>query len=836
MNGRPKRLKSLILLPVLFVLVCGDAAQASRGLAQAPSRPDAEKILKARAQADDGKVDDAQELLTKMIAEEKDRERRALLRLSLAMILFRAARDAAAEEQFRLALEDGSRVPDYVHFHLGLLKKKLDRPKEARADFEKVLGLKSTPRATETDARFQLAHVFTAEKNWRQATQQLEQLKKRLRGDERYPEVIHQLMLVNKKSGRRPAFCQAAKELFAKYPTHASVQSWGPRLDQNIVEGEKTGCSASNKDLKMRVRRLWLGGEEPRAEAELKFLKDEEDDDGYSVVDNLMVNHLIGDGRIDEALKMLLARYDQSRSRVPYLLLLAKAAQAAGEYQMAVSSYQRAYDLAPRGKQGVSSLFQAAFTSYQMQDYDGASRRFERVVKAHGGSRFARDSQWHLAWIRYLRGDYVGAAESFAALRKPTRKVSRRRRGQSVSPDLVAADRIQYWTAMSHLKMGKAQESIPLFQKLASDPSLGYYAMLAYYRLLSIPGAKLPVEVESRLGIKRGEPPAQAANEEELKAAAAAAAEAAKAEFAEDIGLAQKDTGEDDDEDDDDVSEESAVAETPSIQVPPNFKDPQLVQKFERARDLALVGLDDAARRELREIEKRARSAADRKLLMTEYAAVKSYERSSFIGEVGFGAARLRTGLKGESRLYWEFAYPRAWDNAVQQASRSTSVPEELIWGIMRAESHFRFDAQSPVGALGLMQVMPFTARKVADLMNLKSFDTRSLLVPETNIRLGSRYLQRLVEKFSGKVPLVAAGYNAGPHRVNAWVRNFGTLDMDEFIEHIPYVETRNYVKRVVRNCQIYGLLYQGSSQAMSWLIQPVGVRVKDATAVHEIW
>ena len=98
------------------------------------------------------------------------------------------------------------------------------------------------------------------------------------------------------------------------------------------------------------------------------------------------------------------------------------------------------------------------------------------------------------------------------------------------------------------------------------------------------------------------------------------------------------------------------------------------------------------------------------------------------------------------------------------------------------------------------------------------------------------RYLQRLMEKFSGNVPLAAASYNAGPHRVQAWLQNFGSLDMDEFVEHIPFVETRNYVKKVVRNYQIYNLLYDGGGQSLAWLIKPVGVTLKDSAVSTEVW
>ena len=835
-----------ILAISLATILVGEPLLASRNPALSASRPDINQVQRARDWADEGKTEDAAKMLLEMIKNEKDRERRALARMTLAVMSFRAARDVEAEEQFKLAIEDGTRIPDYAYYHLGVLKKKSGREKEAQADFQKVIELKP-PKRLEVEAKFQIGEIQINAKQWRAATTQFESLRKAYRNQERYPEILFNLVRADLHAGKRAAACKPARELYAKYPSHPSVRDWGPALAVNQVDGVKIGCSANSKDLKTRVRRLWLGGEAERATAELRSLKDDGEEGQYGI-DAMLANHLLGEGHIEEAMKLILKHYEEQKLRPAYLALLAKGSSRAGEYQASIAAYQKAYDVAPRGKDAASHLFQAAFTSYQIQDYDGATRRFEKLVKAFPGSRLSRDARWHLAWMRYLRTDYQGAFESFNELAKAPR-FKRGRRGRLIPIETVGMDRIQYWSAMSLLRMGKSQDAIPLFEKLTRDPAVSYYSLAAYYRLTGIPGAKVPAGVEMRFGLKKNGNGA-APTEEELREAVAVADAQAQADAqAETDPAAAQETASTEGEadaapatDEEAGSEEDAasVAEAGEPKGPANFKDPQLAVKFERARDLAFAGLEDGARRELGEIERRARSVADRKLLMAEYAQVRNYERSSYIGELGFGAARLREGLRGDSRQYWEFAYPRAWEPAVLKASRSTSVPEEFIWGIMRAESHYRQDAQSPVGALGLMQIMPFTGRKVASLMNWNGFETRSLLEPETNIRLGSRYLQRLLEKFSGSIPLAAASYNAGPHRVNVWVRNFGTLEMDEFIEHIPFVETRNYVKRVARNFQIYGFLYKGTDKAaatsLRWLVQPVGVELKDSVTSAEIW
>jgi soluble lytic murein transglycosylase len=804
-------------------------------------------IRQARALVAGEKIEDAIKLLTDSINGESDRTKRAPRRMALGVMLFDQGRMADAEKQLSGAIEDGVRTEDYAHFYLGLIKLRTNRSAPARSEFEKVLS-SSAPQATQLEARYHIAESHLQESAWRPALQQLEILRKKWRSNELYPTVLYGALRSEAHLGRKQAMCKTARELYSKYPTLPVIHDWNASLEKNSVDGLKLPCMANGNDLRMRVRRLQWGGESERALAEIKALgklitSDDADGavdpeaSGDYGIDALLANNLINDGQTDEAMKILLKHYEAQKNRPGYLLLLAKAASRAGDYPSAVGAYQKAYDLAPRSKNSANALFQAAFTAYQMQDYDGASRRFEKFVQTFGGSKLARDSQWHLAWIRYLKSDYSGALESLKRLASAPKAVvrskGRRTRKIVVKAESVSLDRVRYWTAMSYMRLGQTGEAIPLFQQLVRDPSIGYYAIASYYRLLSIPGAKLPAGVEARLGLRKPETNGAAPTEEEV-AAASDAEQAAESEYA--SAASGDETSEEATADNDESSsDETEVAEGGEV-APGTFNDAVLSRYLERSRELSLVGLEDAARRELLEVERRVRTPNQRKLLMSEYQQVRNFFRSSYMGDVNFGGIRLKNGLRGEGKTFWEFAYPRAYENTVVESSKSTSVPQEFIWGIMRAESHFRHDAQSAVGALGLMQIMPFTGRQLASLMTWKNFDTQSLLIPETNIRLGSRYLQRLLEKFSGSVPLAAASYNAGPHRVHAWVRNFGALDMDEFIEHIPYIETRNYVKKVTRNFELYHLLYAGNSNTAAWLSKPVGVTVDEKIPTKEIW
>ncbi|MDR1580288.1 MAG: lytic transglycosylase domain-containing protein, partial [Synergistaceae bacterium] len=150
-----------------------------------------------------------------------------------------------------------------------------------------------------------------------------------------------------------------------------------------------------------------------------------------------------------------------------------------------------------------------------------------------------------------------------------------------------------------------------------------------------------------------------------------------------------------------------------------------------------------------------------------------------------------------------KLAYPRAFENTVRAASEKTGVAPEIIWGVMRQESMYQPDVTSRAGAYGLMQLMPGTAKGEAKKMAVAD---DAYLNPDDNITLGANYLAGLFARYD-EAPLAFAAYNAGGGRVNKWAKNPIT-DMAEWIEDIPFRETRGYVKAVTRNIEAYKTLY----------------------------
>lgn len=160
----------------------------------------------------------------------------------------------------------------------------------------------------------------------------------------------------------------------------------------------------------------------------------------------------------------------------------------------------------------------------------------------------------------------------------------------------------------------------------------------------------------------------------------------------------------------------------------------------------------------------------------------------------------------------WRDIYPYAFRQIVAPLAGMIEIDPFLVLSLMRAESVYTEDARSNVGAQGLMQIMPFTGVRIARLLNDSRFKLEELHQPYVNIAYGSYYVKKLSNYYDGNTMLAVAAYNGGPKSVNRWLVQYGDLELDEFIETIPYRETRNYVKSVLRNYNKYKRIWQQSS------------------------
>ncbi len=167
-------------------------------------------------------------------------------------------------------------------------------------------------------------------------------------------------------------------------------------------------------------------------------------------------------------------------------------------------------------------------------------------------------------------------------------------------------------------------------------------------------------------------------------------------------------------------------------------------------------------------------------------------------------------GLPAE---YWHGLFPRPYWEALRKYSDENGLDPYLVAALIRQESEFNPSAISHANAYGLMQLLPRTGKGEAKAEGLHHYSTDSLLDPTTNIQLGTHYFRKMVDHFGGQVEYALAAYNAGEERVEDWRAAGSFRDIDEFVESIPFTETREYVQAIVRNAEVYKRVYGSSAQ-----------------------
>jgi soluble lytic murein transglycosylase len=227
-----------------------------------------------------------------------------------------------------------------------------------------------------------------------------------------------------------------------------------------------------------------------------------------------------------------------------------------------------------------------------------------------------------------------------------------------------------------------------------------------------------------------------------------------------------------------------------------------LISGFEKPRLLASMGMVEESRAEMAAARKKI---SDKKSLFPGLARIY-LEIQDYRSAISLFLQNRPVKWDKVSLPLWMAGYPLVYSDLVARDTATNGLSEGLIYALIRAESGFSPAIKSPVGAIGLMQLMPATARATA--REKGAFNPQQLTLPEYNIRLGTRHFRDLMKDFNGDVIYSVAAYNAGATAVGRWRKNTKGLKMDEFIESIPYKETRDYVKKVYASAATYRQLY----------------------------
>ncbi len=376
-------------------------------------------------------------------------------------------------------------------------------------------------------------------------------------------------------------------------------------------------------------------------------------------------------------------------------------------------------------------------------DLDRAIGIFEEVASQFSMSPLAQDAMWSIGWLNYRAGRFAGALKGFGAY-------------IDAYPAGKDAGKVLYWTARSLEKTGDAGAALLAYERVCKEHPGGYYCHMSE--------ARGPAVAQASTAILSG-----VGDGSVLKPSAAPEASVKAAESAASSSL-------------------EAVKDNGSMSGDGLFMDAHYLS----AKELITLGLGQYASAEIDAVA--ARYSGD-KAAMREVALL-FYSSGDYFRAFRVYNSHLSGSPEGDAAH--SLAYPASFVEKIREKAGG-AAPEHLVAAVAREESSFNPAAVSQTGAIGLMQIMPSTGRLISKGLGRATFDSKELFDPETNFSFGSWYLGSLLKRFDNDMVLAVASYNAGPAVVQRWV---GVLpsSADEFIESIPYPETRNYAKKVLKS------------------------------------
>lgn len=541
-------------------------------------------------------------------------------------------------------------------------------------------------------------------------------------------------------------------------------QSFYRRLYRKALQTGLEAATRLSEDENPWRRRLWAYYPD----------RDDERPEMIAAGDKLIRLHVMFQRNLFEEASEMVSLADIDETDVPKddkcraYFELGWALQKGGSKEDAPAAYGRLIDASCEGKILHRGLYWKGSVEADLKRYDDAEATLKLLAKQSSGNRYADDAYYRLSKIYQAQNDDDRAARAVSDLLK--------------LPEGDMKERYLWDQAFSAFESRDYEEAVENLDRIIATKSLGSEAQpQALYWKARI--------AEIRSNKKLGGA-SSGLYHQVLK----------NYPFSFYALLAEARTG--------------ASAPVPSV-----TKDKAALPSDKTFAD-ALRVVDDLNKRKDYEAARdvldyltyvnRAAAAEKPEAIAERWAASGDYNRALELAAENLDKSLFDINLEKDSPLT-RALYPLAYEKTVKNEAEANRLPMALILGIMREESLFQRSIRSHAGAIGLMQLMPATARIKARGLGVEVGD---LTVPENNIRLGSSFLRDLMDRFDDQTPLAVMGYNAGPGNVNKWLASQGSMPLDEFIENIPFTETRGYVKRVLRSAHIYGHLLGASKRA----------------------
>lgn len=598
-----------------------------------------------------------------------------------------------------------------------------------------------------------------------------------------------------------------------------------PDIDFAEIQLGLKKCPLKFEDFLTRVRRLIFAAREVQAQQEIETYVQDVNIKPYEKA----YVRAVFDSNVGDPLAAFLSlhQFEDELIASDYAENYFYISQRAGELDKSEAILNKIIHQYKKNKKSVIDLtFQRGFLYYQNQKYGSAAEIFNQLFqsgahkkKKNGKSNKGGGSEqiaWLRAWSLYLNGDIERALEAFNEMRSYTSDSSR----------------LSYWIAMCYQRLDQPVTALQLFKKsseaLNNNETYTYYNLLSWLRYQDLKRKNSNLEknilIKDLLQLSKDRYstypiPSEDVSREQIKNL---------------YSFILSETSGDEENAVTVINDENEVIFSDDNAGIVVESESELKRHLGWAQFLINNKQPELAKWHLYELEKSLRFSKNSKLLIEFYTEHSFYYRALSLAQQQSASSKM-SFEKDIFRL--KSIYPEAYKEDVLKFAHQRKVDPYMILSIMKAETQYKSDAISPVGAVGLMQFMPYTLDKLTGLVG-GSVKVTDLFDPKKSIEYGSVYLKKLFLELDDQNPLVAAAYNGGPHRVKSWVKKLGDVDYDVFIEHIPFSETRTYVKRVLTFKSIYAKIYQKKMDLseLSYLIKPQPLKIMGDISLKEEW
>ena len=694
----------------------------------------------------------------------------------------------------------------YTYFYLGKVAVELKNYNAAYAAFEEALKFK--PQFDlQRNIKLEMAKIMFLKNKLPQARQLFLSSRLKFKRTEVYPEILWNLFLIDFKQNSQSQ-CYWFKALFENYPNYEVAKTWTLDSATWVYDNKEINCRLNFVTKYRHISQLIALGDYEAVKVNLEIAKSTLPKIDYF---DLMSNYELRAGNPVAAFDELTASYDELADNRKFIELYIKVSSRALKHEQALESYDKIIGLErnPRVKAGL--IFRKGFLLYELGQYENSYNAMNLVNLTFANHPYQGDVTWYLGWTAYLQKKYDVALTHFEKIHDLVRRNKYIR-----SRDRYSLERIKYWMAHSYKGLGNNELAAQFMQEVIDGERLSYYSFLAT--------AYLPELLPKNKKLKANERLLTALNVPWLNSAIRtnANSEMPPRNYVLKDGF--------------NPSTDVYLSQDRQNELEEIFDHEKFKLNLKRFKLLVQTGFHEDARWELQELEKKTKDKTQKRQLVQLYRQLDDIHRASRIMTLSFQNERQNSIENVDPFEVWAQTFPRPHQQSVSGSAEAFQVPENLVYSIMRAESFYSKTAMSGVGARGLLQLMPHTASQVSSLLGqTNGVLPERLFEPDTNIQLGVRYLNRLLKTFSGDKTLAIAAYNAGPHRAEWWVNQFGSLRQDEFIEHILFLETRNYVKKVLQFNWIYDLLYDNQVSFVD-IKSPLEFQLTGSPSLTEKW